>query len=315
MKSKILFAVATIVLTLAFSARAEEGGAGHYAPGSFASFVDVLPDKPGVGVFNYFAYYNGDANVSHPLPIAGRIAANVEATSYANTIGGFWVTPLKIFGGSYSPGVAVPFVWNSVTAKVTLPTVGTVQRTGNANGLGDIEFWPVAIGWSAISNDLHIDFFSGIYAPSGGYQKNQLANQGLGYWTFEPGLLVSYFGQQNGFEASTYMGYDINTKNDTTGYQSGEVFHIDGTVAQHFPLGKGFGGVGATAFYLQQTTADSGGKLGSFEQMTAGVGPVLSYAAQFAKWGFAAEVKWLPQMTTDHTLNGNFIWAKIGVSF
>ena len=95
------------------------------------------------------------------------------------------------------------------------------------------------------------------------------------------------------------------------------MFHIDGTVAQHFPLGKGFGGVGATAFYLQQTTGDSGSgaKLGGFKQMTAGVGPVLSYAAQFAKYGFAAEVKWLPQITTDNTLKGNFIWFKLGVSF
>jgi hypothetical protein len=38
------------------------------------------------------------------------------------------------------------------------------------------------------------------------------------------------------------------------------------TLAQHIPLGKGFIGVGANAFYLQQTTGDSGGgaRLGSF---------------------------------------------------
>ena len=35
--------------------------------------------------------------------------------------------------------------------------------------------------------------------------------------------------------------------------------------------------------------------------MTAGVGPVLSYAAQFGKVGFAAEVKWLPLMQYEHT--------------
>jgi hypothetical protein len=70
---------------------------------------------------------------------------------------------------------------------VTLPIVGTVSRTSTANGLGDIEFFPVAIGWSAMSNDLHVNFYGGIYAPSGSYQKNQLANQGSGYWTFEPG--------------------------------------------------------------------------------------------------------------------------------
>jgi len=314
-KQNLLAAALAGAMALATTAvRAEEGGAGHYAPGSFASFIDVLPGEPSIGTFNYFVYYDGSANASRQIPIAGQIAANVSATAYADSFGAFWVTPLKILGGYYAPGVAIPFVWNSVTAQVQ---VGghSVSRTGNADGLGDIEFWPVAISWSAISNDLHIDFFGGIYAPSGSYDKNQLANQGLNYWTFEPGLMVSYLGNKNGFEATTYIGYDINTENTTTGYQSGDVVHIDGTVAQHLPLGKGFVGVGASGFYLQQTTGDSGGRLGSFEQETAGVGPVVSYLMQFSKWSFAANVTWLPQISSENTLNGNYIWFKIGVQF
>ena len=35
--------VAFALLAGVLAARAEEGGVGHYAPGSFASFVDVLP--------------------------------------------------------------------------------------------------------------------------------------------------------------------------------------------------------------------------------------------------------------------------------
>ena len=34
-----------LALPVALAARAEEGGAGHYAPRSTASFADVLPDK------------------------------------------------------------------------------------------------------------------------------------------------------------------------------------------------------------------------------------------------------------------------------
>ena len=55
-------------------------------------------------------------------------------------------------------------------------------------------------------------------------------NKGLGYWTFEPGLLVSYLSQKNGFEATAYIGYDINTRNTETDYLSGQQFHIDVTV-------------------------------------------------------------------------------------
>jgi hypothetical protein len=306
-----------LLLAVAIAARAEEGGVGHYAPGSFASFVDVLPGEPALGVFNYFTYYNGSANASRQIPIAGQVALNVDATSYADTLGGFWVTPLNILGANYAPGVAIPFVWNEVSAQVTRPGGGSVQRSDSANGLGDIEFWPVALTWTAWSTNLHVDFFGGIYAPSGEFQANKLANQGLGYWTFEPGVLISYLGQKNGIEVSTYIAYDINTRNTTTDYQSGQQFHIDVTLAQHFPLGKGFGGIGANGFYIQQTTGDtgSGARLGSFEEMTVGVGPVLSYAAQFGKVGVAAEVKWLPQIGTENTLKGNYVWFKVGVQF
>ena len=38
--------------------------------------------------------------------------------------------------------------------------------------------------------------------------------------------------------------------------------------------------------------------------------PVLSYAAQFGKVGFASEVKWLPQVGTQNTLKGDYVWFK-----
>ncbi len=315
MKKLILVQVAFLAFLVA--ARAEEGGIAAYAPGSFASFVDAVPSEPGFAAFNYFTYYNGDAGASRQFPVAGQIAANLQATSYADSFGGFYVTPLKILGGYYAPGVSIPMGWNTVSAQVTLPNGNTRTRSDTANGLGDVEFWPMALTWGALSNNLHVNFFGGIYAPTGDFQKNRLANQGLGYWTFEPGVLVSYLGQQNGFECTAYIGYDINTENHDTQYQSGQVFHIDATVAQHLPLGKGFVGFGVTGFYLQQTTGDggSGANLGSFEEMTAGVGPVLSYAAQFGKVGFAAEVKWLPQIATQKTPEGNYIWFKISMSF
>ena len=306
-----------VLLAVVTTARAEEGGAGHYAPGSFASFIDALPGQPAVGVFDYFAYYNGNASASRQFPIAGQVALDVDATSYADSLGAFWVTPLNILGANYAPGVAIPFVWTDVKAQVTLPGGGTVSRSASVSGLGDLELWPVALSWTAWSTNLHVDFFGGIYAPTGEYQQGRLANQGLGYWTFEPGVLISYLGQKNGIEFSTYIGYDINTRNTTTDYQSGQQFHIDVTLAQHLPLGKGFVGIGANGFYLQQTTGDSGSgaRLGSFDEMTTGVGPVLSYAAQFAKIGFAAEVKWLPQLSTQNTVKGGYFWFKVGVQF
>src|SRR5215469_13354942 len=74
----------------------------------------------------------------------------------------------------------------------------TASRSDSVGGLGDIEFWAVALSWSALNNDLHVNFCGGIYAPTGAFHNNRLANQALGYWTFEPGVMVSYLSQKNG---------------------------------------------------------------------------------------------------------------------
>jgi Sulfatase len=70
---------------------------------------------------------------------------------------------------------------------------------------------------------------------------------------------------------------------------------------------SGCSGIGVNGFYLQQTTGDSGSgaRLGSFEEMTTGLGQT----------SFAAELKWLPQIGTVNTLQGNYIWFKVAVQF
>lgn len=317
MRGVACLVVALAVLATGITARAEEGGVGHYSPGAFASFADVMPAQPGVVAFNYFTYYDGSGSIDHQFPVSGRLDLKLGGGFYANSMGAFWVTPLKVLGANYAMGIAVPFVRTDVQVQVTRSGGGQSNLSDSAGGMGDIQFWPVALVWSAKGGDLRVEFLGGVYAPSGKVEKSRLANPGLGYWTFEPGVLVSYLGQKNNFEFTAYIGYDINTENHTTDYHSGQAFHIDATVAQHFPLGKGLVGIGASGFYLKQTTPDggSGALLGSFEAMTLGVGPVFSYATQFKKVGFLAEVKWLPQLSAEHTLKGSYAWFKIGVQF
>ena len=46
----------TAALALALPLHAEEGGAGHYMPGTTASFLDALPGHPSFAVENIFTY-------------------------------------------------------------------------------------------------------------------------------------------------------------------------------------------------------------------------------------------------------------------
>jgi hypothetical protein len=314
-----LLTTSAVLLCALFSTHAEQGGAGHYYSGATAAFIDAAPDEPGLAVLNDFLdYNNANANAAHGLPFGSSIALNVNANVQADVPIGFWTFSPEILGAHYAVGASLPYVWVDIKAKGTIATPGgpvSASRSDYTTGLGDIEFWPFILGWK--QGDFKYDVRLAVYAPSGQYESGQLANAGLGYWTFEPEVTFSWLSSKIGTEASLFTGFDFNTENTTANYQSGDIFHIDGTVAQHLPLFGGFAGVGANAFYYKQFTADSGSgaKLGSFEAMSEGIGPEASYIHPIGKMTFAAEAKWLPQTQVDNTLKGNFIWVKVALIF
>jgi len=314
MNHKLLLTLTIATMLLPAALRAEEAGSGHYLPGATASFIDALPGKEAFAYVNAFTYYNGTASGSRQIELGGQVVANIEGTVYADTSILLYQTPWKLFGGGYAAAVAIPYMWMDVKGDVQVGPV-TGNRRDTANGIGDIEIIPLMLGWT--NGDLKFGGQFGVYAPTGEFEQGALANIGKNYWTFEPGLNVSWLSSKIGLELSAFAGFDLNTKNDKTDYQSGDVFHLDVTVAEHVPLGKGFVGVGANAFYYQQITGDSGSgaRLGDFEGRTVGVGPVVSYAMKVGKTDVVAELKWLPELSVEKRLKGDTVWFKLALVF
>jgi len=323
MKTTIFLTSLTCALALSLTARAEQGGSAHYMPGSAASFIDAFPGKPGgLALLNYFTYYDASVGANRQLPLGGFLAANVDATVYADTIAAVYQTPWTVLGGGLAFGAAVPYVWMEVEGQAqriapdgTLGPVTSVRDT--ANGIGDITLIPFMLGWTNLVPDLKLDTRLSIYAPTGEYKQGRLANVGKNYWTFEPGIMASWLSSKIGTEVSLFAGVDFNLKNQDMDYTSGTSLHLDLTVAQHLPLGKGFIGAGANGFYYQQLTGDSGSDalLGDFKGRTLGVGPVLSYVRPIGGSQLLAEVKWLPELDVDKRMKGDFVWLKVGVLF
>jgi hypothetical protein len=323
MGKNILIASITGALALATISSAEEGGSGHYLPGTMASFIDAFPGKPdSLAVLNYFTFYGASAGASRSLPLGGFLTAGVDANVYADTLVGFYQTPWQVLGGGYAVGLAVPYVWMEIEGQAQRIGPGGVPGAvvavrDTANGIGDITVFPFMLGWTNVP-DLKYDLRLGIYAPSGGYKVGQLANVGKNYWTFEPGVMASWLSSKIGTEVSLYTALDFNTRNDDTDYQTGTQFHLDGTIAQHLPFAGGFIGIGANGFFYQQISGDSGSgaRLGDFEGRTTGVGSVLSYARKIGgKADLVAEVKWLPEIETKNRLHGDYIWFKVALVF
>jgi len=260
---------------------------------------------------NAYTYYDGSA--TPPIDFGGKATLNANARLNAETIFALYETPLTLLGGNYAVAAAIPYVWLEVDGNVK---AGPIQPHvhDETSGLGDITVYPFMLGWTN-ALDMKYDVRLGVYTPSGSYDKGQLANAGRNYWTFEPAVSFSWLSAKIGTEFTLFTGFDFNTKNEATDYQSGTSFHLDGTVAQHLPLFGGFAGVGAEGFVYEQISADSGSgaTLGGFEGHTYGVGPVISYAHKLGKVDFAGEVKWLPEVDVQNRLKGDYLWVKLGI--
>jgi hypothetical protein len=301
---------------VAATAPAEEGGSGHYMPGSMSSFVDgVPPGETFIARYNLL-YYNGSVSADVPLPIGGQSTLGASATSWAQGLSLLWRPPIDLGDRwSYALSATIPFVWMNVSANVTSGPL-TGNRSSSLNGLGDLVLMPLMLNYN-INSNLNVNFRTGIYAPTGDYEVGRLANTGKNFWTFEPTLGLMYFGVNNGREASVFVGVDFNTENPDTSYQSGTQFHVDGTLAQHFPLFGGLAGVGVNGFWYDQITGDSGSgaNFGDFEARTTGVGPVASYVFKLGKVDLLAEVKWLHEVDTTRRLEGDIVWFKLVAKF
>jgi len=302
----------------------EEGGTGHYFPGSMASFIDAVSPKPAFLARYNQIYYSGSVGVNKPLPIGGTTALGVHATSWGEGVTLFWRPDGHGIGDprwSYAMSATVPFLQSSVSAQAVVQPSGgagstSIARSGSIGAIGDFLFMPLMLNYN-VNPNFNINFRVAFYAPTGSYQVGHLANTGKNYWTTEPTVGLMYFGAKNGREASLFTGIDFNSTNNATQYKSGTQFHMDGTLAQHLPLLKGLAGVGVSSFYYQQITADSGtgANLGSFESTSAGIGPVASYIKQIGHHQLLGELKWLNEYYTANRLQGNTVFFKIALKF
>jgi len=297
--------------------RAEEGGSGHYLPGSIASFIDAVPPTESFIVRLNGIDYIGAANITQKLPYAGLAVLGPKANVGGGGLTLLWRPPVDLGPHwSYAMSTTIPLISSNVSAglNVSLPNglSRTIDRSSSTFDIGDIVLMPIMLNY-LINPDFHLDLRLAFYAPTGNYQNGSLSNTGKNFWTTEPTLGFVYFGQKNGREASVYFGSDFNTENQATHYSSGTQFHVDGTLAQHFPLLGGLTGLGVSAYDYQQVTADSGSgaTLGAFEARTIGVGPVFSYIGKIFGQSTVWEVKWLHEVETENRLHGDILWLKV----
>jgi hypothetical protein len=183
MKRTPVLILLACALALATTARAEQSGAGHYISGMFSDFSTSLPSAEGFSFLNFgLCYDNARAGGERGLPFGGRVAANIKVQEYAEIPAVLYAPPFQILGGQPSVGVALPYVWLQVRALGDITTrLGdrSPGRTDWASGFSDIVLLPFNLGWT--NADFKYGMAPMIFAPTGEYDQDQLANVGLGY--------------------------------------------------------------------------------------------------------------------------------------
>jgi len=320
-RRRAVAAAACCSLLMSSLAPAEEGGSGHYLPGSISSFADGVLATPAFVTRLNALNYNGSYSRGQPLPIAGLTAVDVGADIAGVALSLAWVPQWGVLDDTwtYQMAATIPALHAHVSANVAASIGGNPFGTGTSDsltGLGDIVLMPLMLN-QKINPDINLNYRIGLYAPTGSYTVGQLANTGKNFWTFEPTAGFIYLGQKNGREASIYLGADFNQENPDTNYKSGTELHVDSTFAQHFPWLGGLAGVGLTAFWYQQVTGDSGSgaRFGSFEAQTNGIGPVVSYVGKAGGRKIVGELRWTHEFDVQKRLNGDTVFLKLMLFF
>jgi hypothetical protein len=273
-------------------------GPDQYPNGSENFMAGALP-PPGNYFINYLGYYQGDYrdNDGHKVP-GLNVSATFDALRFIH------VTNQKIFGGDWAVHAIVPLV--SQRMHTPFPGIGN----GSVFGLGDIVIDPLIIGWH-FPPDWHLTVGVDIYLPTGKYSKsNPTDSIGANYYSFEPIFAFTYL-NQGGFEASAKLMYNLKTKNLDTDYQSGNEFHMDYLVGQHF----GPWAVGLAGYYLRQTTDDqvNGQKVGPDGRR----GQVFAYgpAIKYDYKGMSFVGSWNHESSVDNRFQGNKFFFKWVTAF
>ena len=309
MKRIITLMIFVSLLTfIAVRVQAAEGGYSNYIPGTYGDFAAAVEPPTKLTIRNDFYYYNADEKKSVR---SGFLEADAELDVFADFLTVLYKPEVKILDAQYAFGVFIPIVHMDIEAGVS---IGDQQvRTDDDDfGLGDVTLIPAILFWN--HGNFHFTFAEYIVTPTSNYDSDDLANTGLNYWTFDTDVAVTYLNMETGQDYSMNIGYNYNTENKDTDYQTGQELHIDLMINQF--LSESWA-IGIHGFYLKQLTGDSGdgAVLGDFKAEVSGIGPAVLWTTEINGQEVSFIAKWLHEFDVERRMEGDHVFASFAMGF
>lgn len=309
---KIIYVLFLTTLSLVFvtnNVMAAEGGYSNYVPGTYGDFAAAVEPPTKLTIRSDYYYYKADGGTTK---LSGLLALDAELEFNMNFLTILHKPGIEVLNAQYAYGVFIPTVVN-VDVDAGISVLGTrVGRQDDVTKFGDIALIPVMLFWN--KGNFHFSFAEFIINPTADYDSSALANAGLNYWTFDTNFAMTYLNEKTGQDYSVNIGYNYNTENSDTDYQTGQEIHIDYMVNQFFS--ESFA-VGVHGFYLNQVTGDSGAgaTLGDFKAKASGVGPALLWTTKIFDRDVTFIAKWLREYDVEKRLEGDHAMLSVATGF
>ena len=313
MKLTTILAIIPIVCSIP-AAHAVEGALGRPISGATVNpYAGVVPPDPGLVLGISELYYTGDISGSATVPIGANLTLglDVDISFTPVTLTYIWDTHNPCW--NFASVLELPITWIEAEADVSVGPL-TGKRKEDEFGLFDIAFAPI-VASHHISQTEHVSFGLVVWAPTGKYDKDDLANLGLNKWTFIPSVAYTKIFAEPNIEISASLGVHFSTENPDTDYQDGIMTDFEFTVIKRLQNGFGFGIVGS---WINQITEDDGGAadaLNGFEGEAFGVGPILTYATKINEHPLQFNARWIHEFENENRLEGDLFALAATFSF
>ncbi len=286
---------------------AAEGGMSNYVPSFYGDMALAVEPPDGFSYRNDILLFSGDIS---PSARAGRLETDVDVTLANNYFSFLYKPKAKIFDTAMAFSITPAFATTNIDGNIRLDS-SSLEFDDDLVGAGDLT---LGAYFYKSHGKFNYSLNTMAVAPVGSYDKDRVANTGMNYWTFEADIAMTYYDPEKGRDYSLVFGYNYNTENQDTNYQSGDELHLDFVLNQY--LSEKFG-LGIAGYLYKQIGGDSGdgAVLGSFKGEGIGIGPAIYYTAQVGEKPLYCIFKWVHDVHAENRVKGDYAFLSFALSF
>ena len=293
-----------LALALPGAAFATEGALGRQVTGTNVQpNAGIVSPEPIWAVNFAQIYLDGKIGGSREVPVGGRTSLGLDG-KVAFTL----ATVLKTWdtgpgGWNFASSFTLPYVWTKVNSTLTGPGGRSAGDSDTASGLFDLYFSPIIAGYH-FSETSHMALSLNIWAPTGKYNADNMANPSLNNWTFIPRVAYTKIFPESGFQIDTVAGVQFYTRNNATDYKNAPVFSWDVMGRKTFSNGVSAGLVLGTQQQLGSDEGPTADRLNGFKGRDWALGPIVTYDRKLAdKRSLSLSLRWVPTISSTNRLD------------